>query len=717
MERREAIALTAVLAVAAVLRLWGLTQNGTPHAYYAAAVRSMLTRWSNFFFGSFDPGGFVTVDKPPVALWVQTASAKLFGFSGPSLLMPQVVMGVLAVAVIYLTVRRVAGSAAGLIAGLALAIMPVSVAVDRANQPDACLVLVLLLGAWAATRATESGNLRLLLLACALVGIGFNVKMLAAFVVLPTVFALYLLGAPLDRRRRLSHLTIGTLVLAGVSLSWPVAVDLTPADRRPYVGGSPDNSALGLAIGFNGVQRVLGMFGARGPGTRPGLAPRAMRTAEAEGSETPPDVPKDILDRMQGFVRRIPGFGGAPGFFRLARPHMAGQVMWLFPLALIGVFTAAMAERWRLPLNVRQQALFLWSGWFGTWAIVLSFSQGIIHDYYTVMLAPPLAALVGIGAAALWQRIRNSGWKSWLLPAAIAVTALWQLQMLSEYEGWWIRLGPATIGLTGLSLCLLAAIRGRLDRPWVGVAAASAALAALVVCPLAWSLTSVLERGIPAMPMAGPRSLLLRPPEPPPGFPDPGPMRTMRPPVMPGEATVDPALVDFLLYHRRDEKYLVAGPNSHVVAPIIVEIGEPAIALGGFAGADPIVTRDEFSEMVAEGQVRFVIDSRRARPRLGRPGSRTLVDGSTGPAVRDLMRGPGSGLGRLRRRGRPEPEAMEWVRAECRPVDPVLWREVTTEFPTGGDPFALPFLPPGPGGNARPGALYDCRTAVDSRAE
>src|SRR4051812_32686311 len=249
----ERLALVAVLVLAAALRIVGLDREAFANTYYAAAVKSMLTGWRAFFFASFDSAGFVTVDKPPVGLWVQAASAKLFGFNGLSLLLPQAIAGVLAVAVVYWLVRRAYGPAAGLLAGLALAVTPITVVTDRNNTMDGQLVLVLLLAAWAATLAAERGRLRPLLLCAALMGLAYNIKMLQAYLMLPAFWAVYLLWAPRSLRVRLAHLALATVVLLAVSLSWSAVIDLMPADARPYLGSSGSNSALSLALGYNGL--------------------------------------------------------------------------------------------------------------------------------------------------------------------------------------------------------------------------------------------------------------------------------------------------------------------------------------------------------------------------------------------------------------------------------------------------------------------------------
>ncbi len=251
------LALTAILLLAAVLRLWRLDQNGFGNEYYTAGVRSMSAGWHNLLYHAFDPAGFLSVDKPPVATWIQVAAVKLVGFYGLTVLVPQVLEGLAAVWLVYHLVQRRFGPRAGLLAALFLAVTPVSVAVDRSSITESCLLLILLLAAWALTRAAETGSRRCLLLAMALIGVAFNVKMLAAFVVLPTFALVYFLGAPVGLRRRLLDLTLAGLVLALVSVSWVTVFDLTPRDKRPYAGTTDSNSMLELTVGPYGIGRFV----------------------------------------------------------------------------------------------------------------------------------------------------------------------------------------------------------------------------------------------------------------------------------------------------------------------------------------------------------------------------------------------------------------------------------------------------------------------------
>ncbi len=738
--RFERFGLIAVIGCAAGSRLWGLNQNGYGNSYYAAAVRSMLQNRANFFFGSFDPAGFVTIDKPPVAVWIQAVSAALFGYSGLSLLIPQALMGVASVGVLYRMVRRVAGIKAGLLAGLNLALTPISVAVDRDNLPDTALVLVLLLAAWSLSLAVETGRLRPLLVTAALVGVGFNVKMLAAFIVLPTFYLVYLVGAPGRLWSRLGRLTIATGVLVIVSLSWAVVVELTPKDRRPYIGGSSNNSAIELALGYNGLGRIFGGSGNFTPGSPPPRRGDDRRPAPERGDEPgraeaqnedevpnpgdldpnggfPPFPPSDPGvgfspfppdgrgggSLPEGFGPGSPpgpagpgvggppgGFGGPPGVRRFANPHLAGQFAWLFPLALIGSGVAATRARWR-PADQTLLTLLLWGGWLVTHWVIFSWARGIFHEYYTTVMAPALAALCGIGVTALWRQcFQGGGWRTLLLPAALLLTAVWQAFVVNSYpdERCWVLpimllgIAEGTVGI--LSARLLARLPKAIR--W-GKCSAGVGLATLLIAPASWSLSCLLVPSFGGMPAAGPLVRSSRP--------GPGPLNPF-----PRQLHDHTRLVKFLRANRRSERVLIAAQGSMSVAPIIIQTGEPAVALGGFMGADPAITKDEFARMVEEGELRFV-----------------LVGGGPGGGMPPFRGPPGPWFGPPGGRQPPGPppggpggpaniEIIQWVREHGKAVDPDLWQaeELAEDAPLRAN--GVGWRPPAP---IRMERLYDCR--------
>jgi 4-amino-4-deoxy-L-arabinose transferase-like glycosyltransferase len=369
--RWERLVLVGILALAAVLDFSRIDQNGFGDTYYAATVRSMSLSWHNWFFAAFDPGGFVTVDKPPLGFWIQVASVKLFGFHGVSLIYPQALAGVLSVGVLYLIVRRSFSERTALISACMLALSPINVVSNRDNTLESLVVLMVLLATLAVTRATEQGSLCWLLLAGVCIGVGFNIKMLEAYLVVPALAIAYLLTAPLSWRERILHLLAAGTLMGLVSFAWIVAVDLTPAAGRPYIGSSYQNSEMDLVVAYNGLQRLIGT-----PWTH----------VPQPGSLT-----------------------GAPGPLRLFISNAASQIAWWFPLALTPL-VAFLYHPWRTikralhqrRVTPQQRALLLWGVWLIT--TVVFFSQAIfINIYYLALLSPAIAALAGIGFTTCWS--------------------------------------------------------------------------------------------------------------------------------------------------------------------------------------------------------------------------------------------------------------------------------------------------------------------------
>src|SRR5215212_8993929 len=458
--------LSAVLALSAFLDLSRLRSEGYANVYYAATVKDMLASWHNFFFASFD-AGFVSVDKPPLGFWMQATSAYLFGFHGWSLLLPQALAGVLSVALLYHLVGRSFGPVAGLLAALALALTPISVATDRSNNLESLLVLAVLLAAWAFILAAETGRLRWLVVGGLVMGLGFNIKMLEAFVVLPAFYVLYLVAPPVGWRRRMIHLGLATVVIVAASLPWVVTVDLTPAEQRPYVGSSSFDTETDLIVGWNGVERVVG--------------------------------------NDKGV--------GDPGPLRFLNPQLGGQIGWLLGLAIVGL-VAASWQSWqgrpRVPLSGKEdQALVLW----GTWLISLVVFFSVAGDwdpYYLAMLAPAVAALVGAGVVALWEDYLSPGWGGWLLPLTLLGIASLQLYILSLYPDWSHWLTPTIV-----ILCLAAAASLVLARqtPWLRVsgyllalAAISVGVVSLLLAPSVWAASTIWYGAETRSPIAGPQT-------------------------------------------------------------------------------------------------------------------------------------------------------------------------------------------------------------------
>ncbi len=459
--------LLGLLAATALLYLVDLGASGWANAFYSAAVEAGTKSWKAFFFGSFDASNFITVDKPPAFLWVMEISARLFGLNAWSILVPQALEGVAAVGLLYATVRRWFGAPAGLVAGALMALTPVAVVMFRFNNPDALLVLLLVAAAYATTRALERGQGWWLALAAGLVGVGFITKMLQAFLVLPAIGLVYLVAAPIPLRRRLLQ-GVGAVAALVVSAGWwPLAVSLWPAGDRPYVGGSQDNSIWNLVFGYNGFGRLSGNeAGSVGGGLAGGHS-----------------------------------VWGPTGWDRLFTASMGGQISWLLPAALVlGAAGLAVTAR-RGRCDRARAALLLWGGWLVVTAAVFSFAQGIIHPYYTVALAPPIAALVAIGATMLWRR-RAALWAIAVLGLTVMGTSVWAFVLLERSPSWLpgLRYVIVLVGLTAGALL----VASHFMTPRATTVMAVLGAAACLGGPLAYALDAAATPEQGAIPSAGP---------------------------------------------------------------------------------------------------------------------------------------------------------------------------------------------------------------------
>jgi 4-amino-4-deoxy-L-arabinose transferase-like glycosyltransferase len=585
------LALGGIMLISIFMNFFQLGQNGFGNLYYAAGVRSMLDNWHNFFFVSYDPGGFVTIDKPPLGFWLQVVSAKLLGFTPFSVFLPQAIAGVLSVLLLYYLVRRHFGVVAGLLAALALALSPISVVTNRNITIDSTLALVLLLGAWAVMRAAETGRLRWLLLSAAIVGIGFNVKMLEAYLVVPAYGLLYLLAAPRSIWKRVGHLALAALVLLAISFSWALAVDLTPASLRPYVGSSQDNSEISLALGYNGINRLIGQFGRGGNTTAPrgngGAFPGTPSTgANGNAAQEPPA-----------------GFGGAfesgaPGPLRLFNEPLAGQIAWLLPMAILGAVALAWQRRPNFQEDRQQQSLVLLGTWLLTMGVFFSVAS-FFHQYYMTEMAPAICALFGIGLVVMWRDYRRPGWRGWLLPIALIVTVAEQIHILTHYPAWGQWLIPLMVGLCAIAVIVLVIAR---MAPRIGVIAPHAryllpalgvGVLALMLAPTVWAAVPVIQNTTAQLPVAGPSQANGLSGNFAGGRDDNG--------------GTNQALVSYLLANQGKATYIVATPSSMTADSIILATNKPVMALGGFGGSDPILTTDQLAALVSKGTVRYFL--------------------------------------------------------------------------------------------------------------
>ncbi len=465
--------LAAVMSLAAVLNLWALARNGWANTYYAAAVKSMSSSWHDFLFASLDKGGVMTVDKPPLALWVQALSVRVFGFHSLSILVPQALMGVASVALVYDLVRRRFGRVGGFVAGLALALTPITVAISRHNNPDALLVLCTVAALWCTVRALERARAgrgtRWLVAAGVCVGLGFETKMLVALVVVPGIAAAWLWLAPAGRANRvargrlhaLGQLLAGGMAMVLVGGAWPLLVELTPAADRPWVSGTSDNRVLSLIFEYNGLGRVDGQTG--GPG--------------------------GVAGNM---------FGGATGPLRLLNAALGGQAGWLLGFALVSALAILFASRLRRT-DARTGWLLVVGGAFATTAVLFSFASGIFHPYYVSLLAPFAAALFGAGAAQVFSGAVNARVVG---PLAVLAGVVVELIVRADYSGQLTWLPPVLIVVGLLAALALLGFSSRAVR----MAATAAAVAALLAAPAVWAFDTLGHATSSTFPAGGPAS-------------------------------------------------------------------------------------------------------------------------------------------------------------------------------------------------------------------
>ena len=617
--------LIALLALTALGYLWALGDSGWANSFYSSAVQAGTKSWKAFFFGSSDASNFITVDKPPASLWVMELSARIFGVNSWSILVPQALEGVATVGVLYATVRRWFSPAAALLARAVMAMTPVAVLMFRFNNPDALLVLLLTVAAYATVRGLERAQTTWLMVAMACVGTGFITKMLQAFVIVPVIGLVYLLFAPTPLGRRIRQLLLAAVALVVSAGWWVAAVALTPAASRPYIGGSQDNSILNLIFGYNGFGRLTGNeAGSVGGGG-------------AAGSRW-----------------------GATGWSRMFGSDMGGQISWLLPAALIllgaGLWVTLRASR----TDRSRAALILWGGWLLLTAATFSFAAGIIHPYYTVALAPAIAALVGIGSVMLWER-RGQVWVRIVLGATLATTGVWGFILLQRTPNWLpgLRFIVLLAGFgIGLGIAIAPRLRGR-----VALGVGAAALIVASIGPAAYAVDTIATPHSGAIPAAGPATAgpgggrpggLGGPPgalgtggrpafaggtapaggagrfpggargagQAPPGaagFGRAGGGANFTPGVARGggggggiggilnASTPGKALVAALEKDAGKYTWAAATVSSESASGYQLATGDPVMAIGGFNGTDPAPTLAEFERYVQAGKIHYFI--------------------------------------------------------------------------------------------------------------
>ena len=582
----ERPALLGLLVVTALLYLWNLSESGWANSFYSAAAQAGSVNWEAFFYGSSDAGNSITVDKPPASLWLMALSVRVFGLSSFSILLPEALMGVATVGVLYATLRRRFSAGTALLGGAVLALTPVAALMFRFNNPDALLVLLLTLAAYFTLRAIDDGRLRWMLWAGVMVGLGFLTKQLQVLLIVPPIALVFLWASPLKIGKRLLHglAALGAMV---VSAGWWVAiVELVPASMRPYIGGSQTNSFLELTFGYNGFGRLTG---------------NEVGSVTGGGNTTGT------------------GMWGATGLFRLFENEIGGQITWLLPAALVLVLVGYLLIGRAPRTSPQRAALTLFAGWMLVTAVAFSFMAGIFHAYYTVALAPAIAAVVAIGASLLWTR-REAMPARIVMATLVLLTAGWAWALLSEASAWLpaLKVIVVILAVIGAGMLLLPP-RTKL----LSVVTASVALVAVLLAPTAYTIETVTTAHSGSIVTAGPTVASS-------GFGGGGgrggfggaPGGVAPGGRAPGGGTqggrggaggllgassVSSALVTAISAGSSSYTWAAAAVGSNSAAGYQLATGLAVMPLGGFNGSDPSPTLAAFEKLVASHQIHWFI--------------------------------------------------------------------------------------------------------------
>ncbi|TSD45566.1 glycosyltransferase family 39 protein [Rhodococcus sp. KBS0724] len=644
--RWEPWALGALLVGTGVAYIWGLGASGWANSFYAAAVQAGSVSWKAFFFGSSDAANSITVDKPPMSLWLMSLSVRIFGLNSWAMLVPQALLGVGSVALLWGTVRRYFGAAAGLLAGLVLALTPVAALMFRFNNPDAMLVLIMIAAVWAMMRAVQDGRTRWLVLVGVFCGFGFLTKQLQVMLVVPPLALTYLIAGPPKLGKRVLQLFAalgGMIVSAGW---WLAIVELWPADSRPWIGGSQNNSILELTFGYNGLGRLSGNeTGSVGGG---GMRAAGDAAAAAGGATGFGDAGAAMAPGGGG------GMWGTTGITRLFESAQGGQIAWLIPAALI-LLVAGIVVRGKAPrVDTQRGSFIVWGLWLLVTGLTFSFMAGIFHAYYTVALAPAIAALIGSGSVLLWRH-RETLWVRIVLAVSLAATVAMAWVLLGRTPSFvpWLRWTILVVGIVAAVAMLIPAItRGRL-----AVAVILAALFTGLAGPTAYAIDTINTPHTGSIVSAGPSiqggmggpgggrggfggmgdggtraiggaggaaGAMGTPPA---GMGQiPGAGATPGAANTPGAATdgardgmggsvggllqgstPGAAVVEKLEENSDQFTWVAAAIGSNSASGYQLATESPVMAIGGFNGSDPSPTLEQFQQYVADGKIHFFI--------------------------------------------------------------------------------------------------------------
>ncbi len=569
---RQRAALAVLLVATAAMYLWNITINGMGNQFYAGAAWAGSQNWEALLFGSLDPHNVITVDKPPVSQWVMGLSGQLFGFSSASMLIPQALMAVAAVALLYGAVRRLTGPRAALLAGAALALTPVAALMFRYNNPDAVMVLLMTAAAYCTVRALQRASAAWIALAGVALGFAFLAKMLEGLMVMPAIALVYLIVAPTGLRRRLAHL-LGALAAFIASAGWFVALTLLwPASSRPYIAGSTDNNFMNLVLGYNGFARVLGR---NHPGDGPGGAPHPGPGGPPWGAGTP------------GGRGEFSGFGNqVRGLPRLFTGEFGFEIGWLLPAALLAVVLVLISRRGTPRTDLTRAAAILFGGWLLVDGLVLSFMQGMAHPYYCLSLVPAVAAMFAIGIHEMWRN-RASLLHRIGLAAMLLITGAWSAVILGRDPNWPPALRYLILGLTVIAVAALLWALSK-NRRRLAAAALVLAVSGALAGSTAYAIATIGRSHDGGGASVGPATAQH-------GGPGGG-----------FASDSDNPQLDAILAATNTE-WSAAINRSSAAAGLELSTHTAVMAIGGFTGSDPVPTLSQFQADVAAHQIGYYV--------------------------------------------------------------------------------------------------------------
>lgn len=593
--------LVSILIMALLLRLWRLGVYGYGNEYYAAAVKSMLQSWQNFFFIAAEPGGSVMVDKPPLGLWLQAISAWIFGVNGFSLALPSVLAGTLSVYILYLIVKAIFNHHAALSAAFFLAVLPGVVWVDRTNLLDSLVMCTNLIALWLLLNAILQKKWGLLVASFAVIGLGFNIKMMQAFLILPAMAIVYFFGMRKIWWQRILHLALATIVMLVISFSWVLIVDLTPVENRPYVSSTNTNQMMELVFGHNGLNRLISFREQIQIGLKDvpnGQSPKPpVGTQPRPGQGQQGNAPQNMPQQAGHGNDEI----GTAGLFRLFQLPLAHQVSWLLGCAILSIGLVGFILKWQLPLQPQNQLYLLLGIWLVTEIIFFSVAD-FFHAYYLLMLGAPVAGLCGLGIWGIIQLWDDESWKGFAASLVlILVTVIFNTRILSAFGevGQTAKILSgilAMIVIIGLILCTL-----RRHCIWRNVALMGLVLF-LGSASLLWSIKGIqAENPINFIQNVGAPSYV---------------SISYRY----GLTTEQYDLLHFLEANTRPEQSLMVVSNSSAAAPYVLSSGRGIFTTGGFTGNDPVISDTDLIEMIESEVVVFILpprDRNRVSPALG----------------------------------------------------------------------------------------------------